>query len=137
MQMDALRRSLKIPPRSYHAWFTERYFTDGDVGLVYQLLGEFRHKYEMRIWGNYESAKILICIADEELGEDAGWEFYEWVVKRGTSARETFVGFGCPAWWEFVWYGLPIFPDWTMEILKNNHIRLTSPDESQIVGIGS
>lgn len=122
-KMEEIRVSMGIPQMSYVATTFPRYGydVDGVLGLVEWS----RKRYETRWWVNFYSGLMLICIADPDLSEDAGWDFYMW--GKDIKTRDSLHG---PAWWEFCMHGTRIPLDWKMEV---NHtgglIKGTSPDK--------
>ena len=122
-EFGKVRRALKIPEFTYVAAnFCSRTYPAFDMIRLVSWAREF---YEVRWWVNNISASMLICIADTDLTEKAGWDFY-------TKAREldTYKTLHSPSWWEFCHHGVQIPADWKLEV---NHltpplVKATSPD---------
>lgn len=128
-RMTELRKALKIPPMTYHAHYFPR--MGYSRPSVMELVEWARERYETRWWVNYTSAILLICIADTELGEDAGWDFFKFGENMPTRK-----GFGCPAWWEFCQMGTRIPLEWDLAFGLRDNVIATSPDKQYGMVIG-
>lgn len=119
-----VRMKLRIPEFSYvSASFCSRTYPALDVMRLIMWAREF---YEVRWWVNRISAAVLICIADTDLTENAGMNFWQ-----KAKVIDTYKSLGMPSWYEFCAYGIQIPADWKLDQalhLSPPLIRATSPD---------
>lgn len=119
--MNRVREALHIPPYSYcAASFRRRQF---DVPKLIKVIEWCVSHFETRFWTNPVSGLVLICTAEPDLSEDAGYEYYE----RARLVQPGYEAFHAPAWWEFCQHGVRIPPDWKLDA-GPEVVRATSPD---------
>jgi hypothetical protein len=127
------RISLGIPRMSYPAFFFEG-FGYGKIQDVIKLVERLREsKYEVRAWANQESGNLVVCYATEDMTEDSGWDIYEWATLQKNCQSD---GYGLASWFEFCFFGVPIYNYWTLEE-RDSRLVAVSPDNTRLAFFGN
>lgn len=127
------RISLGIPNMNYLA-FSFDLFGNGKIPTVIKLIEKGRELgYECRGWCNEESGSLVICFATYDTTEESGWDIYEWANVQMKAPTDSY---GHASWWEYCYFGIPIYDFWTCEE-RNNRLVVISPDNKKVAVFGA